>query len=180
MIGQVYANTVRRVLVESIDDLVVHKELFVQNPAKDFSRRRKLPFDIIINQLLQMESGTLQSELLKYYGFSDDTPTKSAFCQQRAKLSPDAMKHLFFSFTDTLSKIDTPNMTKEGYLLLAGDGSDINIPYNPIDAETYHQNAGKRGYNQLHLNVLYDLLNGIYIDAVTMVPVSRPRAEKRS
>ena len=57
MIGQVYANTVRRVLVESIDDLVAQKELYVQNPAKDFSRRRKLPFDVIINQLLQMESG---------------------------------------------------------------------------------------------------------------------------
>ena len=166
MNGRYYANTVRQVLVESIDHLDTNKALYLQNPEKDFSRKRKLPFDTIINQLLQMESGTLQAELLKYHNFSDDTPTKSAFCQQRAKISPEALKDLFFSFTKKLIEIDTPKTSIEGYLLLAGDGSDINIPYNCSDTETYHQNAGKRGYNQLHLNALYDLLNGIYIDIV--------------
>ena len=52
-----------------------------------------------------------------------------------------------------------------GYYLLACDGSDINISHNPNDKTTYHINtSATRGYNQLHLNALYDVLNGIYAD----------------
>ena len=50
-----------------------------------FKTKASMPNELIhiciINQLLQMESGALQSELLKYYRFSNDTPTKPAFCQ---------------------------------------------------------------------------------------------------
>ena len=112
-----------------------------------------------------MDGGSLQNELMKHFDFKDDTPTKSAFCQQRAKVSPEALKFLFCIFTETLIGIDAPK-TFKGYRLLACDSSDINIPYNPEDTESYHQNADKRGYNQLHLNTFFDILNGIYIDCV--------------
>lgn len=49
------------------------------------------------------------------------------------------------------------------------DGSDINICHNPKDRDTYYiQTTAAKGYNQLHLNALYDVLNNIcqdvYID----------------
>ena len=53
--------------------------------------------------------------------------------------------------------IDKPK-TFQSYLLLACDGTDINIPYNPSDKESFHQNAGKKGYNQLYLNAFFDIL----------------------
>ena len=112
-----------------------------------------------------MDGGALQNELIKYYDFSEDTPTKSAFCQQRAKVSPEALRFLFCIFTEMLMGIDKPK-TFQGYLLLACDGTDINIPYNPSDKESFHQNADKKGYNQLHLNAFFDILNGIYVDCV--------------
>ena len=61
--------------------------------------------------------------------------------------------------------IDAPK-TFHGYRLLACDGSDVNIPYNPSDLESLHKNGDKKGYNQLHLNALLDILNGIYTDCV--------------
>ena len=155
MVGQVYANAVRRVLVTSIDTLNANKQYYVLKPDKDFQRERKLPFDTTVNILLQMENRSLQTELLNYYNHDPDVPTKSAFCQQRKKLRAEAMAALFFSFTREIISLDRPKTTEEGYLVLACDGSDINLPYNPNDIETYHQNANKRGYNQIHLNALY-------------------------
>ena len=61
--------------------------------------------------------------------------------------------------------LDAPR-TFRGYRLLACNGSDINVPYNPQDRESFHQNADKKGYNQLHLNAFFDILNGIYVDCI--------------
>ena len=166
MTDQAYARRVKSAVSDSIDNIVIEKDQFIVNPDKDFRRDRKLPLRNTIQVLLQMEGASLQNELLKSFGFSSNTPTKSAFSQQRGKLLPKAMEQLFFSFTSKLNELDTPRTTKEGYVLLACDGSDINIPYNPSDTETYHQNGNKRGYNQLHLNALNSILDGIYIDAI--------------
>lgn len=165
MNDQTYAANVKRILKDCITELDSVKWLYLGNPEKDFTRDRKITFEEFINICLQMEGGTLQNELLKHFDFSLDTPTKSAFCQQRAKVSPEALKFLFCLFTEALMDLDTPR-TFRGYRLLACDGSDINIPYNPKDGESFHQNASKKGYNQLHLNAFFDILNGIYIDCV--------------
>ena len=48
-----------------------------------------------------------------------------------------------------------------------GDGSDLNIARNPKDADTYFQSLPTdKGFNQLHLNALYDLCEKRYTDAV--------------
>lgn len=39
-------------------------------------------------------------------------------------------------------------------------------PTNSDDKETYFQHAGQKGFNLLHLNVLYDLTNKLYLDAL--------------
>ena len=165
MNDKTYVATVKKVLLDCISELDSVKYLYLANPEKDFTRNRKISFERFINICLQMEGGALQNELLKHFDFAEDTPTKSAFCQQRAKVSPEALKFLFSIFTEVLMGIDAPK-TFRGYRLLACDGSDINIPYNPKDKESYHQNADKRGYNQLHLNAFFDILNGIYIDCL--------------
>ncbi|MFQ7354984.1 MAG: hypothetical protein ACLROG_09650 [Coprococcus phoceensis] len=53
------------------------------------------------------------------------------------------------------------------YQLLACDGSDLNIARNPNDAGTYFQSQPTdRGFNQIHLNALFDLCEKRYIDLV--------------
>ena len=165
MDDQTYVAAVKRALQDCISELDSVKWLYLINPDKDFTRNRKIIFERFINICLQMDGGSLQNELMKHFDFIEETPTKSAFCQQRAKVSPEALKFLFCIFTEMLIGIDAPK-TFNGYRLLACDGSDINIPYNPEDTESYHQNKDKRGYNQLHLNAFFDILNGIYIDCV--------------
>lgn len=165
MNNQIYASNVKKILRSCIADLDSVKWMFLGNPGTDFTRERKISFETFINICLQMEGSALQNELLKYFDFAEYTPTKSAFCQQRAKVSPEALQFLFRMFTELLIGIDAPK-TFHGYRLIACDGSDINLPYNPDDQETFHQNGNKRGYNQLHLNAFFDILNGIYIDCV--------------
>ena len=62
-------------------------------------------------------------------------------------------------------RVKNKNLFK-GYRLIACDGSDINIAHNPDDKESYFTNGNARGFNQLHLNAIYDLLDKIYTDII--------------
>ncbi len=165
MNDQAYAEAVKKTLLDCINELDSTKTLFLRNPETDFTRDRKFSFRTLINVMLMIDGGSLQNELMKYFDFADDTPTKSAYCQQRAKVLPEAIRFLFSIFTEKLETLDALKLF-HGYRILAADGSDVNIPYNPLDAETFHKNGDHRGYNQLHLNAFYDALNGIYADCI--------------
>ena len=56
---------------------------------------------------------------------------------------------------------------KEALRILAVDGSDIQIPTNPDDSETFFPgHSGQASFNLLHLNAMYDLKNRIYTDVI--------------
>ena len=110
-----------------------------------------------------MESGSLKKELLELFRYDPNTATTSAFNQQREKILPEALYFLFREFNEAFAKY----RTYRGYRLLACDGTDLNIARNPTDLENYFQsNPGEKGFNQLHLNALYDLCSRRYIDAL--------------
>lgn len=76
---------------------------------------------------------------------------------------PEAFEFLFHEFSDTIKNEKFYN----GYRLIACDGSDVNIAHNPKDEDTYFQTLPTdKGFNQLHLNVFYDLCNRSYTDAI--------------
>jgi hypothetical protein len=63
--------------------------------------------------------------------------------------------------------------------LLACDGSDLCIAHNPQDETTYFQSTpDSKGFNQMHLNALYDLLSRTYVDAI--IQPARQENEKRA
>ena len=165
MENQDYAAAVHNAYAQCVEELERNKAQFLKNPEKDFSRERKITFSSCVRFCVQAGGGALQNELLKYFSFEQTTPTKSAFCQQREKISSAAFAHLFRAFTDCLERMDAPK-TLKGYQLLASDGSALNLPYNPSDTETFHKNGEKRGYNQIHLNALYQVLDGYCFDCV--------------
>lgn len=133
---------------------------FIVDPARDFTRKRKLDMKTLINLILSMKGGSISKELYTYFGGDVETATSSAFVQQRAKIKADAFEYLFRKFNGASSGLDTN--TYEGYHLLAVDGSDINIAKNP-QSDTYFV---KSDYNQFHLNAIYDVLNKTYFDAL--------------
>ncbi len=146
--------------MNAIYDTVSNKNLYVLNPKTNFTRDKKLPFKECLKLILSMGANSLDAELLKFTfnkGFSLST---AAFIQQRRKIKIDAFKNIFNKF---LSTVDNPK-TYKGYRVIAADGSDIQIPYNKCDINTYRNNGeSKKGWNLLHLNALYDILNKIYV-----------------
>ena len=72
---------------------------------------------------------------------------------------------LFYSFNRNFR----PKSLLNGrYQLLACDGSSFPFTRNPKDTESYYSPSGrsKKGYNQMHLVAMYDLLGKVYTDAV--------------
>ena len=158
----IFAEHVKNKLSSLIHEMATAPWLFSKNPEVDFSRNRKLDFVSTI-QFLLMESGSLKKELLDYFQFSVDTPSASAFCQQRNKLLLEAFQFLFYEFNSCFSF----EKKYKDYQLLACDGSDLNIARNPNDAGTYFQSQPTdRGFHQIHLNALFDLCEKRYIDLV--------------
>ena len=162
-----YADYVRNKLNAAISSMSSQIEDYVKNPGHDFTRNRKMNFTSTINFLLTMEGGSLNSELHKYFNYDLNQITRSGFIKQRNKLKPDTMEYLFHKFHEQI----LCNKKYQGYQLLACDGSDLNIFRDPLNPHTYF--AGKEGtfgFNQLHLNALYDLQSRRYVDALIQEP----------
>jgi hypothetical protein len=170
-----YGKKVKRKLTTLIEKMSTNLFGFVKNPGKDFTRKRKLPFAEVVKLLISMGGNSIYKELLEAQGYELNTATTSAFIQQREKILPRAFEHLLHEFTKSHDNIQK----YRGYRLLASDGSDLNISANPDDVDTYYQNKeGGKGFNMLHLNVLYDLCNRLYVD--TVIQPSRIQNEKKA
>ena len=156
--------TLKTILFKEIDSLDMNA--CSRRPGVDFTRSRKLPFKTLIRLLIQMEGKSLGNELLNIFPDPKDTPSVSAFVQQRQKLSSAAMETLFRSFAKAVEKAAL-SKTYHGYRLLAADGSDIHIPTDKSHTSSFYPGTrGRSAYNILHLNSLYDLLSNTYLDGV--------------
>lgn len=157
------AKSIKRVLKKSINEISLHPEIFAKNPGRDFTRARKLSFEQTIKTILAMTGKSLRGELMDYFNMDLSMPTVSAFVQQRNKINYRAFETLFHTFTNA---VDESKLFK-GYRLLAVDGSDLHVPTNKAETESFYQNAKEhKPFNILHLNALYDLNRNIYTDAL--------------
>lgn len=170
-----FAQHVKHELFSLINDMASCPCAFVRDPSRDFTRKRKLDFGTMIHCILSMESGSLQKELLDFFQYDPQTPSSSAFVQQRDKLLPDAFFHLFNQFNQCFPE----EKTYRGYRLIACDGTDLNIPLNPDDEDTYFQSSpDTKGFNLYHLDAMYDLCSRRYSDI--MIMPRRKANERRS
>lgn len=156
-----YPQLVKDKLSEIISRVAAEPKNFIKNPNTDFTRKRKLSCETVINLILSMGGNSLANELMEYFEYNVDMPSSSAFIQQREKLKPLAFEFIFNEFTNSFQDLKT----YDGYRLFAVDGSDLNICHNPNDVDTYFQSIpSSKGFNQLHLNAMYDLCNKLYVD----------------
>lgn len=154
---------VKRKLDDAISQLCNISWMFSKRPCRDFTRDRKLPFRKVVSILLSMEGGTLATELLRHFGCSADIASSSAFVQQRSKIDISAFTSLFDLFVQNtyVSKL------YKGFHLFAADGSDIQIPTDSRDPDSYFPGSnGQSAYSLLHLDAMYDLLQRTYTDAI--------------
>lgn len=166
---------VKRTLKRTVREISNNPQNFTKNPEKDFRRKRKLPFKKMMYSILSMSGKDLKCELMDFFELDKNTPTVSAFVQQRNKISTTAFETLFHQFTNSFPQ----QKLYKGYRLIAVDGSDLHTPTNPQEKSCYYPGTnGQRPYNLMHLNAMYDLLNNIYVDAV--VQGSRDGNENRA
>ena len=146
-----YPSIVKQRLITLINEMSAEPAPFVKNPQSDFTRKRKLPFETVVQLLLSMGGNSIYKDLLETQCYGSNTATTSAFIHQRDKILPFAFQFLFRKFTDTL----TDSKTYKEYRLFAADGSDLHISADPNDTDTYIQNnPDGKGYNFMHLNTI--------------------------
>ena len=163
------AGRIKEKLESHIAEMAEHPSMFAFHPT-DFSRKRDLPFAVLIKTIIGMAGKTLNKELFDY-GID---VTTSAFVQQRDKLSHEAFRFLLKEFADGIA----PEKLYEGYRILAVDGSDVASPRNKDSAYAFQTTEKSRkgndvkGYNLIHMNAMYDVLNTwMRLSTWTNVPV---------
>jgi hypothetical protein len=151
---------IRQTLYSIISSLLDLRDEFLTNPSSDFTRKKKISFEQTM--LFPMIAGAenVATELLELFG-EKDFPLPSAMIQRRNQVKKEAFQELFYQFNQSISD----SKTFHGYRLIACDGTRLNLPYNSADKNTLVDNIeGRKGFNQVHLNALYDILNDLFID----------------
>ena len=108
-----YINQVSDSLKNHISELANNPCLFLRNPNVDFSRKRKIDFKTFIGIIMNSGGATMSKELLDFFDFNKNTPSVSAFTQQRSKVLPEAFEYLFKSFTDDNLPMKNNDKTKQ-------------------------------------------------------------------
>ena len=153
---------IKKLLISEINKVASEPHNYCTNPDTDFTRNRKLSMEKMLQGIIGMESKSLTNELLDLFDASAETPSASAFIQQRDKIRPIAFESIFKNFSKKLM-----NSFDNDIPVFAIDGSDIQIPTNPTDTESYIAGTnGHKGYNPLPKNALYDLNKHIYSDVI--------------
>ena len=124
---------------------------------------RKLDFKEDMKILLSCGAASMKKELYEYFDYDIDTVSLPGFIRSRAKIDEPA----FMELMDRMNKAYPCDKKYMGYRLLSVDGCDLTIPTDRNDKETYEQYINERGFNNYHLNCLFDLMNHRYIDNIT-------------
>ena len=152
----------------------VHSDVFADlcrnGRPNVFVRNRKMPLDDLAFSMINRKGLSLKLELRGYMNISHPGVriSKPGYLKQRMKLNPEAFVDLYqFHNKNFYSDPDAELYTYNGFLVLAVDGSDINIPTTPETIAMYGDASvrGGKPCAQLGLGCLYDTLNCMLLDA---------------
>ena len=151
---------IRQNLFSVFSSLLERRDEFLKNPSSDFTRKKKISFEQTMLFPMIAGADNVATELLDLFG-EEELPLPSAMIQRRNQIKKEAFQELFYLFNKRIPK----EKTFHGYQLVACDGTRLNLPYNPSDLGTLVDNIeGRKGFNQIHMNALYDVMNDIFID----------------
>ena len=133
-------------------------------------RRRKMPIEDLVYSMINRKGLTLKLELRNYMKITHPGVeiSKPGYLKQRMKLNPEAFKVLYQSHNKNFYQdAEVEPYTYKGYLVLAADGSDINIPTTAETVEKYGSASvrGGKPCAQIGLGCIYDVLNRFILDS---------------
>ena len=156
------------------DNDMVRSEQFTQmcrgNRVNVFVRNRKMPVSDLVFSMINRKGLTLKMELRGYMNISHPGTqiSKPGYLKQRMKLNPDAIKYLYqFHNRNFYKDPDAELYMFNGHLVLAADGSNVNVPTTPETLEAFGTSSRKGTKRQaaLGLACLYDALNRMILDS---------------
>ncbi len=144
---------------------------------QDFTRNRKQPFSSTLLFMFNLLRRSLAVEIdgfVRYLNerFSSGSTrsfTSSAFIQNRKKIDPEVFSHLSGVIIDNFYTPENEGLNYlNGIRVLAVDASKLTLPYTAELKKCYGvmQNQTKVEVVQARASVLYDVLNGLALDAV--------------
>lgn len=162
-------NKIKNIFLSAVNSVTADPELFAVNPAKDFSRRRKITPDALISFLVSKGSSSARVEMLDFWGMDQTMPSLSALNQQRAKLRPEALEAVLAKFNDSVSRQANFPFSDKKYRYLAADGSTTTFfSTQELASPEYFCSSGHsaNGFYSIHINAFFDLDSHIYTDAI--------------
>lgn len=158
-------------ILESVRDYISNNELEnkYKVDVKAFSRKRILDFQSVIFHIIHLLKSSLQIAIREIAPIlSIPTVCKQAFCLARKKVLPEA----FTKINNKLcSEFYNANEFKtfHGYILLATDGSTMQLPDEAEIIKKYgvtKNHLGKSSISVARASYSYDVMNGITVDAI--------------
>lgn len=132
-----------------------------------FTRRRKMPINLLIDSLIARKGRTLKMELWEFARETNAPCPISVpgYLKQREKLNPLALLDLALHHAHCIYD-DEDYTSYEEMLLISIDGSTANVPTNDATIERYG-NASSHGKDQavLGISAAYDVLNRQIVSA---------------
>lgn len=158
------AEFIKAMLLAALNEIAADPKKYAVNPSKDFTRNRKMGFHDTLLMLLTMEADCIKEELYRYFGRNTDAPSKAAFYKQRRKLNNIALTNLLYTYNSRL----TTKLYNGKYQFIACDGSAADIFRNSDAPDTFFETNGKstRGFNQVHINAFYSILDRRFTNLV--------------
>ena len=127
-----------------------------------FTRIRKMPLQDLLFTMINRKGLTLALELRNYMKLAHPgvSISKPGYLKQRMKLNPDAFLELY-KYHNRNFYADSTFSTYKNHLILAADGSDINIPTTTETLKLYGSASRKntKPQAQIGLGCIYDVMN---------------------
>lgn len=147
------------------------KEQYRKN-TKDFTRKRKMCFEKLINYILNKRGLCTNMEINNFFNKINEDINMSAqsLLDQRLKLSPDVFLDLNIDYLQGFYEEykETDVKTYKGYILKAIDGSDIELPNTQTSRDIFGRVQAKTGESipRTSVSMCYDVLNEYIIDVI--------------
>ena len=110
---------IKAAFLDAVNQVASNISQYTFHPGQDLIRSRKLRPDKLLTILVSCDSSYTRIELLDFFGLRKDSPSASAFNQQRAKPMPEALEAVFYRFNSSLPSASAPS----SFRFLAADGS---------------------------------------------------------
>ena len=134
----------------------------------DFTRNRKVGFSDNMMMVLNKTGRGIRAAVrafIKVAKEDDVTYSQQAFSKGRMRIKWEAFREILkITIDDCYTQYEY--QTYNGYRLLAVDGSRLNLPYHKESLEEFGVQKNSENQIQALSSCLYDVLNGIVVDAI--------------